>query len=152
MPLLRHTKEVFGAYVTAGARIRLYRYLDRVKEKGLYCDTDSILYVQPRDEAALIETADSLGAMTTELKPEQYIAEFVSDGPKNYACRVIDTVGRSKTVCKVRIITLNYTASQLVNFDVIRDMILNREPDSFVVVTPSIRSSGRKGDRRARYL
>jgi len=32
--------------------------------------------------------------------------------------------GRDKTVCKVRDITLNYTALKMVNFDVIRDMIL----------------------------
>ena len=49
VPSLRHTNEVIGAYVTAGARIHLYQYLDRVKEKVLYCDSESILYVQPRD-------------------------------------------------------------------------------------------------------
>ena len=134
MPSLRHTNEVIGAYITAGSRIHLYRYLDRVREKVLYCDTDSILYVQPRDEPPLIETGDNLGDMTSELKPGQYIAEFVSGGSKNYAYRMLDAQERSETVCKVRGITLNYTASQLVNFDVIRDMILNREPDSVVAV------------------
>ena len=137
VPNLRHTIEVIGAYVTVGARIHLYQYLDRVEEKALYCDTDSILYVQPRDETALIETGDNLGAMTSELKPGQYIAEFVSGGPKNYVYKVMETqdgAERSKTVCNVRGITLNYTASQLVNFDVIRGMILNREPDSVVTV------------------
>ena len=32
--------------------------------------------------------------------------------------------GRAATVCKVRDITLNYNAKQLVNFDVIKAMIL----------------------------
>ena len=46
-------------------------------------------------------------------------------GPKNYAYTVIDTVtGRAATVCKVWGITLNYNAKQLVNFDVIKAMIL----------------------------
>ena len=137
VPSLRHTKEVIGAYVTAGARIHLYQYLDRVREKVLYSDSDSMLYVQPRDEPELIETGDSLGAIISELKPGQYKAEFVSGGRKNYAYKVIDTkdgAERSKTVCKVRGITLNYTASQLVNFDFIRDMILNRESDHVVTV------------------
>jgi len=31
--------------------------------------------------------------------------------------------GRAATVCKVRDITLNYSAKQLMNFDVIKDMI-----------------------------
>ena len=50
---------------------------------------------------------------------------LVRGGPKNYACKVVNsTTNKTKTVCKVRGITLNYTASQLVNFDVIKDMIL----------------------------
>jgi len=53
------------------------------------------------------------------------ISEFTCGGPKNYAYRVFDTVtGASRTVCKVSGITLNYSASKLVNFNVIRDMIL----------------------------
>jgi len=49
VPNLRHTNEVIDAYITAGARIHLYRYLDRLGEKSLYCDTDSVIYIQPRD-------------------------------------------------------------------------------------------------------
>ena len=30
IPSLRHTNEVIGAYVTAGARLHLYSYLDRL--------------------------------------------------------------------------------------------------------------------------
>jgi len=48
VPNLRHTNEVIGAYVTAGARINLYRYLDRLRENAMYCDTDSVIYVQPK--------------------------------------------------------------------------------------------------------
>ena len=50
IPSLRHTNEVIGAYVTAGARLHLYSNLDRLQERALYCDTDSIMFVQPRDE------------------------------------------------------------------------------------------------------
>jgi hypothetical protein len=84
--------------------------------------------VQPSAESPLVETGDNLGDMTSELKPSEYIEEFVSGGPKNYAYKVVDTVtGERKQVCKVRGITLNYNASHLVNFDVIRDMILGEE-------------------------
>jgi len=38
VPSLRHTNEVIGAYLTAGARIHLYRYLDRLRENAMYCD------------------------------------------------------------------------------------------------------------------
>jgi arginine repressor len=50
VPSLRHTNEVIVAYVTAGARILLYRHLDRLQEKAIYCDTDSVIFIQPRDE------------------------------------------------------------------------------------------------------
>ena len=66
-----------------------------------------------------------MGEMTSELRATEYISEFVSGGPKNYAHKVIDTgTGGTTTVCKVRGITLNYSAKQLVNFNVIRDMII----------------------------
>jgi hypothetical protein len=53
-PSLAHTNEVIGAYITAGARIHLY--LDRLQERALYCDTDSVLYVQPIVGPRLVET------------------------------------------------------------------------------------------------
>ena len=62
--------------------------------------------------------------MSSELKPGQIMSEFVSGGPKNYAYKVVDTAtDEIKTICKVRGMTLNYSASQLVNFNVIRDII-----------------------------
>ena len=135
IPNLRHTNEVIGAYVTAAARLHLYSYLDRLGERALYCDTDSVLFVQPIDEPALVETGDNLGAMTSELRPFEFIEEFVSGGPKNYAYKIVDTTtGERKTVCKVRGITLNYNASQLVNFDVIKDMILEKTEEDHVTV------------------
>ena len=90
-----------------------------------YCDNNSVIYIQPNDEPNLVETGDQLGHMTSELRTTEYISEFVSGGPKNYEYKVIDTVTcRANTVCKVRGITLNYSAKQLVNFDVIREMVL----------------------------
>jgi hypothetical protein len=96
--------------------------------------TDSVIYIQPRDKPQLVETGDNMGDMSSELKPYEMITEFVSAGPKNYAYTILDTRNTVKTVCKVRGITLNYNASQLLNFDVIKDMILNQEPFHTVTV------------------
>jgi len=92
----------------------------------MYCDTDSVIYTQPkRDGPTLIETEEKLGGLTYELGPLETIMEFVCGVPKNYAYRVLDTGdGREKTVCKVRSKTLNCNASKMLNFDVIRNMIL----------------------------
>ena len=136
VPSLRHTNEVIGAKFIAGARIHLYRYLDRIRENAMYCDTDSVIYIQPRGEPPLIETGDKLGVKTSEFRPIQMISEFAYGGPKNYSYRVVDTLtGDSQTVCKLRGIILNYNASKLVNFDAIRDMILrgNKGDETAVV-------------------
>jgi len=114
---LHHTNEVIGAFVTAGARIHLYSYLDRLQDKAIYCDTDSVLYIQPAGEPSLVKTGDNLGDMTSEPQANEIISEVVCAGQKKYAYRTINsTTGLSKTVCKVRGITLNYSASQVVNF------------------------------------
>jgi len=81
-PPLKRINDVLASYVTAGARIHLYSYLNRLEEKALYCDTDSVVYVEPRVEPGLVETGECLGAMTSELKPGHHICEFVGAGPK----------------------------------------------------------------------
>jgi hypothetical protein len=71
--------------------------------------------------------------MVSELVPSEYIQEFVSAGPKNYAYKIINkTTGKNKTVCKVRGFILNYNTKNLVNFDVIRNMILNPKDNDTV--------------------
>ena len=55
IPSLHHTNEVIGAYVTARARLHLYSYLDRLQDRALYYDTESIVFVQPRDKISLVE-------------------------------------------------------------------------------------------------
>ena len=91
-PILKHTNVVITSYVTAGAGIHLYSYLNKLQEKALYCDTDSVVYVQPSGEPGPVETGDCLGAITSELKSGQYICEFVSTGPKHYAYKTFNTV------------------------------------------------------------
>ena len=44
VPSLRHTNEVIGAYVTPGARIHLYGFLDKLQGKAIYTDTDSDIH------------------------------------------------------------------------------------------------------------
>jgi len=114
---LRNKHEVIGAYVTAGARLYLYSYLDRPHERAIYFETDSVVYVRPREGPAFVETGNNLGDMTSELKPSEFIKEFVIGEPKNYAYKTVHAAkGERKTVCKIRGITLNYSNSQLVNF------------------------------------
>ena len=92
VPNLQHTNVVIGDYVKAGARIRLYGYLDSLQKRVLYCDTVSVIYIQRTAEPQLVKTGDCLGAMMSELKPGYHIEEFVSVEPKNYSYRILDPV------------------------------------------------------------
>jgi len=143
---LRHTNEVTGVFVTAGARIHLYSYLDRLQDKAIYCDTESVLYIQPTDKPALVETGENLGQMASELKADEIISEVVCADPKNYAYRTINSMtGESKTVCKVHGITLNYSASKLVNFAKMKDMILSMDENETVLVRTQNKIKRKRG-------
>jgi hypothetical protein len=87
-PTLRHINEVIGAYVTTGAPLHLYRYLDLLQERALYCDTDYVFYIQDESKPSLIACGDKLGDMTDELKPGEYIDEFVSGGQRIKRCTI----------------------------------------------------------------
>ena len=50
-PSLPHTNEAIASFVMAGARLHLYGYLDKLKKHALYCDTDSVIFMQLRDDA-----------------------------------------------------------------------------------------------------
>lgn len=135
MPVLRHTNEVIAAYVTTGALLNLCSYLDVLKEKSLYCYTDSVVCIQECGELPAINCGDKLGDMTSDLSPNKYIQEFVCAGPKNYVYRRVNAkIRESKTVCKVRGITLIYAAAQLVKFDSIWDLVLGSDDKEFITV------------------
>ena len=111
MLTLKNDNEVIASYVTAGPRIHLNFYLDKLQEKALYCDTDSVVYIQPRNETGLVETA-------SEIKPCEHTCELVGAGLENYAYKTLNPVtGEQVSVCKVWGIALNYNASQLVKFE-----------------------------------
>jgi len=62
------------------AEEHVYRYIDRMQENEIYCDKNSVIYIQLWDEPKLIETGDKLEDMTSELRPSESIVEFVSGG------------------------------------------------------------------------
>jgi len=67
-----------AAHVTAQARLHLYSFLEVLGDRVLYCDTDSVFFIQGPNDAS-IEKGDFLGQMTDELDawPGAYISEFV---------------------------------------------------------------------------
>jgi len=45
-----------------------------LRENAIYCDTDWVIYIQPRDEPQLIETGDKLGDIISEFRPSETIS------------------------------------------------------------------------------
>lgn len=115
-----------ASFVTAQARLRLYDELEKLEDRVLYYDTDSIIYVSRNGEYE-VPTGKCIGDMTNELEIYglgSYINEFVSGGPKNYAYKVWSTkASEEKIVCKVKGITLNYSALQTINFGAMKRMV-----------------------------
>ena len=108
---------VIAAFTTAYARLKLYDLLDQLQEQVLYYDTDSVVYVHEpgKPEPPL---GDYLGDLTDELDGD-YITEFMSGGPKNYAY----VTNNDKRVTKIRGITLNYVTSKKLNFETMCSLV-----------------------------
>ena len=132
-----------AAYTTAHARLRLYRIMEPLGERVLYYDTDSVIYrSSPGDWNH--PCGDQLGELTDELtcdgvgcsgcdKPH-FIQTFVSGGPKNYAYQL----NSGQTECKVRGFTLNHANSAVLNFDAIKQLVLEGEEEDHIdLVNPN---------------
>lgn len=99
------TKDVnvfIGCFVTAYGRLELYKQLDKLGERVLYTDTDSIIYVSKPNEWQP-ETGVFLGDLSDEVGPDDSICEFSAFGPKTYGYRTV----KGKVCLKAKGITLN---------------------------------------------
>ena len=95
----------------------LYDTLQPLDSRVLYFDTDSIIYQHVEGQFNLT-IVNSLGGWTDELDGDR-IVKFISGGPKNYAFET----EKGHSVQKVKGITLNYRASQIVTLEALEKMI-----------------------------
>ena len=111
VPELPNTSSVIAAWVTAQARLKLYSYLEQLKDRVLYMDTDSVIYLSSSTDTYNVPLGDYLGQMTDELDGA-HIVEFVSCGTKQYGFITSD----GKTVVKIRGFTIDSAAMNVLNF------------------------------------
>ena len=109
-----------AAFTTSHAREMLYEVLDKLGDQVLGYDTDSCWYVD-RSVGNTIETGDSLGELTDELKGS-HIVKWVGTGPKSYAYEK----NNDDVKCKVKGFALNYANGLKINADVMDEVI--RDP------------------------
>ncbi|KAK3920747.1 putative DNA polymerase [Frankliniella fusca] len=119
---------IHAAFTTCFGRLQLYKYLDIVKERALYCDTDSCAYISRPGEPDL-PTGSHLGDLTNQIEedwgPGSFITEMAAIGPKNYAFKtaVGGDTHNVKVCIKVRGITINKSCENLVTFDNLKEMV-----------------------------
>jgi hypothetical protein len=104
------TNVVIAAFVTCYARLKLLNLLKNLDDRVLYFETDSVINVSVLCDP---EIGDYLGELTNELSDDDLIVEGVFPGLKNYAF----VTKNNESVCKVKGFSLNYKASESVNFE-----------------------------------
>ncbi|XP_072041314.1 uncharacterized protein [Amphiura filiformis] len=131
------TNVVIAAFTTCHARLKLYEVLEKLGDRAMYQDTDSVVFLsRPGDWEP--PTGDYLGQLTDEVAPHDgnHITAFVSGGCKNYYY----TTDTGKTTMKVRGITLNARNSNLVNASTLERMVkgltLHGEGERVTVTDP----------------
>ena len=109
-----------ACFTTCWARLKLYEALELLGERVLYYDTDSVIYLEEPDQPSPV-VGDYLGDFTTELDDGDFIVEFVSGGPKNYGYKT----KKGHVECKVRGFRLNSEGKTQLNYDVMRQNVLD---------------------------
>ena len=106
--------------------MRLYETLDALGDRVLYMDTDSVIFTtRPGEENPALGTY--LGEFKSELHPQDWIVEFVSEGPKNYGyvTNYDSKLKCPKTEVKVRGFSLTTRGLEQLNYRVIRQNTLD---------------------------
>ena len=117
------TNVAVAAFVTSYARLRLYQEIEKLDDRVLYFDTDSIIYISNKNDPNQYKPkiGDYLGEFKSEIDPDEgdYITEFVSAGPKNYAYKLNTGI----THCTVKGFTLSHIGSLVINYDNIKHIV-----------------------------
>ena len=124
------TNVVIAAFCTTWARLKLWFLMNRLGERVLYHDTDSVIYSSTPSDRYQPRLGDYLGDLTDELtcaevgcrgcEEGHWIEEFVSCGPKNYTYRL----NSGHYCCKVRGFSLNHRASLILNFETMKASLM----------------------------
>ena len=146
-PANYNTNVLIAAFCTCWARLELWSIMNRLGNRVLYHDTDSIIFSLNDTDMYNPPIGEYLGQLTDELcckevgctgcEEGHWITEFVSCGPKNYSFQV----NTGQIICKVRGFSLNYRNSQIVNFQSMKDTLFSwkkKENPELITITTEI--------------
>ena len=116
------TNVSIAALVTSYARMRLYKVMEKLGDRLMYVDTDSIIFIS-REGQWEPELGNYLGEFTNEIDPSdgEYIVEACCAGPKNYSLKF----NTGKTKSTVKGINLHHVASVTIDYESIKDVVCN---------------------------
>lgn len=163
------TNVVIAAFTSCQARLKLHDVLEKLGDRALYYDTDSVVFVTNTSKNQVVKQVkpklgNFLGELTSELPEDTYIKKFISAGPKNYSY-ILDKpcpkTGKD-TFCKVKGISLNYRTSKIVNCSTMEQFVRSPSDDNVVSVPEpdkiirnlklgTLESKDRKKDYRVVY-
>ncbi|XP_055389326.1 uncharacterized protein LOC129618545 [Condylostylus longicornis] len=125
-PVLKNQCLIVGAFTTAHARCLLYNEITKIGKNLLYCDTDSMIFVQHTDNEYDLKTGTLIGDLTNEFTSygkNVYGTEFVSTGPKSYSYRYYNPdTDKYGEVVKCKGITSNKNGTSL-NFEHMKQIV-----------------------------
>ena len=111
-----NTNIFIAVYTTANARLKLYEQLSVLDKAVLYCDTDSIMYID--DGKNSIKNGEMLGEWTDELGGD-YIEKWLCTGPKSYYYET----NKGKTCTKMKGFTLHHANAEKINGEALEKLI-----------------------------
>ena len=114
-----NTNVYLAVFTTAYARMRLYDLIDKVGDRFIYCDTDSVIYELSDREEDNLPTGEFMGDLTSELADGEVITGFVSGGPKVYAY----ITNKNNCVVKIKGFQLTERVKAAFSFDNLKNVI-----------------------------
>lgn len=105
-----------ASFVTACARLRLWSTMNKLQERVVYHDTDSIIYERSSADDMMIEEGAFLGDWESETG-DRMIHQFVSLAPKTYAYRYKTEAGVIKECVKSKGFSMNGLTQAELTFD-----------------------------------
>ncbi len=117
-----HRNIAIAAMITSHARCRLWKELNKLGDRVLYMDTDSIIY-ENSPTLYNIPLGRYLGEWECETGGNA-IVKFVSTGTKSYCYGVyIPEANRVKYDTKVKGVTLHSANTSVIHFDSMKDLV-----------------------------
>ena len=124
------TNVIISTFCSKYTHIKLWKMMNKLGNRVMFHNTDSIIYTCKAQEW-IPPTGEYLGDLTDKLsctkigckgcKHGHWIVDFVSCGAKNYAYKL----NTGEVVCKVCGFSLNYSMSQIVNLDSMKDALIS---------------------------